>query len=166
VFITIFLIQETLCDDWKSATDPDNPRVVLKWKLMGKKINLQLRIDSTVEPEVNIRYIALGWNPDADGAMNNADMAISVEEGVIQDYFSEGFEPPSEDLSNDIEYNYAGVIDGVCIMDFTRSLDTGDDRDNVIKAKGQNTFIWAFGDDTDGLEYHGRKNRGIIRTAL
>jgi hypothetical protein len=116
-------------------------------------------------------WVAIGFEPTSE--MKDADMVFGwVENGnpVIQDQFSTGsFGPhiPDKELggSDDILEFGGSEEDGVTVVEFHRSMDTGDQFDKAF-ATGQTVrFIWGLA-TTDSASFKHNAGRGSAELKL
>lgn len=112
-------------------------------------------------------WLAIGLEPES--RMNGADMILGMVqkgEAVVSDQFSTGIYGPhipdtelggTEDI---IEYN-GREEDGVTVIEFKRSLVTGDEYDKNISGDSVN-LIWSYGSDDDFTRKHIARASSVI----
>jgi len=112
-------------------------------------------------------WVAVGFKPER--RMKNADMVYGfVEQGKVSifDMFSTGdFGPHPPDVeqggSDDI-LEFAGAEeDGFTTIEFKRSLDTGDSKDQILTSGG-NAILWACGSGDSTTQRHARRGTDQI----
>jgi len=132
----------------------------LGWEVQGEDVHFKFY----VPPELKESYgwAGIGIKDPADGTgMANGDFVTVRFDGiVIEDRFGERNARPKLDTdkegTDDIdELKTEGEEDGWVVYEWTRKLNTGDERDNPIEV-GKETYIqWAYGEaDGDTLKHH------------
>ena len=112
-------------------------------------------------------WLSIGLEPES--RMNNADMILGmVENGeaVVSDQFSTGIYgphiPDTELGGTDDIIEYDGrEVDGVTVIEFKRSLDTGDEYDKNISGDSV-SLIWSYGSDDDFTRKHIARNSSAV----
>jgi len=112
-------------------------------------------------------FVAVGIQPGSK--MKDADMVLGfVKNGEtnIYDMFSTGdFGPHQPDIelggTNDILEFAGSEQDGFTIVEFKRSLNTGDDYDKTL-FKGTNKIIWSYGSGDELGRKHTNRGYGEI----
>jgi len=130
-------------------------------RIDGGKVRIALRAKTN-------GYVAIGFAPS--DKMKDADIVLGfVKDGkaVVLDMFSTGptGPHPADDQqggTNDVTVFGGSKKDGVTIIEFERSLVTGDSKDNEIKI-GDNKIIWSVGDTETPAAKHVKRGGGILK---
>lgn len=112
-------------------------------------------------------WVAIGFEPTS--GMKDADMVFGFVQGgktVISDQFSTGtYGPHSPDTelggTDDILESGGKEEGGFTIIEFKRTLDTGDQYDKAL-AEGAIKIIWAYGPDDEITKKHAVRGDGEI----
>ncbi|UCC16877.1 MAG: hypothetical protein JSU58_11070 [Dehalococcoidales bacterium] len=112
-------------------------------------------------------WLSIGLEPES--RMNNADMILGMVvngEAVVSDQFSTGIYgphiPDTELGGTDDIIEYDGrEVDGVTVIEFKRSLDTGDEYDKNISGDSV-SLIWSYGSDDDFTRKHIARNTSAV----
>jgi hypothetical protein len=134
----------------------------LYWEIEGETIKMAMEAEAS-------GMVAIGIEPTR--RMKHADMVIGfrVDSGgfEVHDAWSVDETGPHPDDTVEggtfdlLEYT-AKESGGITVIEFTRSLDTGDRYDKATSPTGKVKFIWATSDDDDFSAYHGRRGTAII----
>ncbi len=134
-------------DEYNVTRRYDNGRFVLNWSIIDDTLHV-----GVVAPTKG--WIVVAFDPIV--VMDNADVIqgyVDADgETHIRDARSIGaYGPFSSDTTrggtNDIISWGGSQNDSETVLEFSRPLDTGDDHDSTIGARGGNTVVWAYGSD-------------------
>jgi hypothetical protein len=143
----------------------DDGGFTVSWKTAGDKAFFALSAATR-------GWVALGLEPVT--AMEAADMLIGwVTAGgdvTVLDCWSTGpFGPHAPDItlggSSDLLGAAGSESDGRTILEFSRSLSTGDEYDRDIPAAGELRILWAYGDEDLPETLHTSRGSGVLKMA-
>ena len=143
-----------------------NVPVTVNYTIDGDTIYFGLECETT-------GWCGIGWNPTGS-KKSGADMIMAfIDKGKVQ--FADllqGRATGAPDLDTDeggkdnILTKAAAQNGKTLVVEFSRKLDTGDKKTDVVIKKGENVFLLAIGDKPDFGDRHSRSQREEIKVTL
>ncbi len=126
------------------------------WSIEGDKIHVKLSAKTT-------GWVGIGFDPEK--AMSGANIIIgAVKNGKfkVEDHYGDRKRGHKNDEklggNNDVLNPSGSEKDGITVISFTLSLDSGDKYDKPVKASGKNLVMLSYGAGKDSF-----KNRHPFR---
>jgi len=132
--------------------------ITFNWKIEGENINIKLKAEAT-------GWVAIGFDPSF--MMKDANIIIGyVKDGktTIEDHFAFTKTKHKKDIELGGKYNISNKSgiekDGFTEISFTIPLNSGDEKDTVLKQGKMHKVIFAYSDKDDLTSYH-KKRTGM-----
>jgi hypothetical protein len=149
-------------NEYSSFKTASNNEYQLYWQIHEEMIYWGILAEAT-------GWIAIGFEPTT--AMKDADMIFgwvdNDEEVEIRDCYSVGTygpHPPDIELggTSDISIYNGTEESGITVIEFSRSLITGDEYDKDVPKTGSFNVIWSFSNSDDFNQKHSKRGGMVL----